>query len=176
MEKVRWLDLDDMPETAKLEALCFSSFWTADQFAQSWKQDWFAGYGLFRENRLLGYITLSVLAEEVEVLNIALRQEERGRGLSWPLMSFALNDTLAGHHLQRKGVLAQGWKNGFLEVRVGNLPARALYRSLGFTEAGLRRRYYADGENALVMTVTAEDFCRCLSRRTEGRGAEPKKP
>jgi ribosomal-protein-alanine N-acetyltransferase len=39
-----------------------------------------------------------------------------------------------------------------LEVRRGNAPAIALYRSLGYREVGVRPRYYAeDGEDALVM-------------------------
>ncbi|MBS1109343.1 MAG: ribosomal protein, partial [Anaeromyxobacteraceae bacterium] len=39
-----------------------------------------------------------------------------------------------------------------LEVRRGNQPAIALYRSLGYREVGVRPRYYAeDGEDALVM-------------------------
>lgn len=39
-----------------------------------------------------------------------------------------------------------------LEVRAGNAAAVALYRRLGFEEVGRRRRYYADGSDALLMT------------------------
>ena len=155
MEDVRWLGLESMPEVAALEALCFPSAWTAGQFAEAWQQDWFAGYGLFQDNTLAGYITLSVLAGELEVLNIALLPEFRGRGLSFPLMSYALHDTLRGGHLLKKGLAPAGWERGVLEVRTGNLPARALYTSLGFKPAGLRRHYYSDGEDALVMTLEA---------------------
>jgi [ribosomal protein S18]-alanine N-acetyltransferase len=42
-----------------------------------------------------------------------------------------------------------------LEVRASNEPARALYESLGFTNAGLRPRYYANPvEDAVWMTLT----------------------
>ncbi len=163
-QEIRWLSLDDMPECAALEALCFPSFWSVEQFAESWKQNWFAGYGLFEEGRLLAYISLSVLAGELEVLNIAVRREERGRGLSRPLMAFALLDTLEGGHLLRKGLAPEGWENGVLEVRVGNAPARALYTGLGFIEAGMRRKYYSDGEDALIMTLAPEDFRNALNR------------
>ena len=40
----------------------------------------------------------------------------------------------------------------YLEVRPSNLAARALYGSLGFTETGVRPRYYGD-EDALLMTL-----------------------
>ncbi|HJD98370.1 ribosomal protein S18-alanine N-acetyltransferase [Mailhella massiliensis] len=158
MEEIRPLELEDMPETAALEKRCFSSSWTVQQFVEAWRQDWFAGYGLFREGRLLGYITLCVLAGELEVLNIALSPEERGRGLSFPLMAHALRDTQEGGHRRAKGLPPEGWETAFLEVRVGNRPARALYARLGFQESGRRRHYYADGEDALIMTLDATGF------------------
>lgn len=147
-----------MPETAGLEALCFSSSWSEQQFLEACEQDWFAAYGLFLAGRLVGYISLSVLAGELEVLNIALHPDARRKGLSKALMRYALEDTLAGKHRLRKGKAAEGWENGVLEVRVGNVPARALYSGLGFTEAGLRKRYYSDGEDALIMTLDAADL------------------
>ena len=42
----------------------------------------------------------------------------------------------------------------FLEVAVTNDAARALYVRHGFTEAGLRRRYYTDGTDALILRST----------------------
>ena len=38
-----------------------------------------------------------------------------------------------------------------MEVRDGNAAARALYRSAGFAEVGRRRRYYPDGEDAILL-------------------------
>jgi ribosomal-protein-alanine N-acetyltransferase len=49
---------------------------------------------------------------------------------------------------------AQGAVAMFLEVAVTNTAARALYAAHGFTEAGLRRRYYSDGTDALVLRST----------------------
>lgn len=42
-----------------------------------------------------------------------------------------------------------------LEVRTGNAAARALYAGAGFAEVGRRRRYYTDGEDAVLMTRPA---------------------
>ena len=47
---------------------------------------------------------------------------------------------------------------------MGNAPARALYSGLGFTEAGMRKRYYSDGEDALIMTLSPDDFQKALER------------
>ena len=163
-QEIRWLMPDDMPECAALEALCFPSFWTEEQFRETWKEPWFAGYGLFEGGRLIAYISLSVLAGELEVLNMAVHPDARGKGLSRPLMAHALADTLEGRHRERRGLEAEGWENGVLEVRVGNAPARALYSGLGFLEAGMRKRYYSDGEDALIMTLEPEAFRKALER------------
>ena len=37
-----------------------------------------------------------------------------------------------------------------LEVRESNAGGRRLYSRLGFSEVGLRKRYYPDGENAVM--------------------------
>ena len=155
---IRWLSLDDMPEAAALEALCFSSCWTVQQFEESFQQDWYAGYGLFIGDTMAGYISLSVLAGELEVLNIALHPDHRGKGLSRRLMHYALADTLAGGHCRRRNKEPEGWENGVLEVRVGNAPARSLYRSLGFKDVGIRKKYYSDGEDAVIMTLESAAF------------------
>lgn len=40
-----------------------------------------------------------------------------------------------------------------LEVRASNKPAQRLYASLGFERVGVRKRYYGDGEDAVLMTL-----------------------
>lgn len=45
----------------------------------------------------------------------------------------------------------QGDDMAVLEVRASNCAALALYSSLGFAEAGRRRGYYSDGEDALLL-------------------------
>ena len=45
-----------------------------------------------------------------------------------------------------------------LEVAAPNAAARALYEKAGFTQAGLRRRYYADGSDALTLVKKVGAF------------------
>ena len=41
--------------------------------------------------------------------------------------------------------------SAWLEVRASNVGAVALYEQLHFTERATRRKYYSDGEDAIVM-------------------------
>lgn len=89
-----------------------------------------------------GFALGRAVAWEAEVLTIAVRPASRRGGI--------------GHALMR-AVMAEAARRGagnlFLEVSEANGPARALYAGLGAAEAGRRRRYYADGSDALVLRL-----------------------
>ncbi|OTA40644.1 MAG: ribosomal-protein-alanine N-acetyltransferase RimI, partial [Symbiobacterium thermophilum] len=94
-------------------------------------------------DRVVGFAGMHVLYELAHVTNIAVHPEFRGQGIGERLMRELIRIA------RRRGAVRMT-----LEVRVGNAPARALYRKLGFvTEPGaVRRGYYTDtGEDAIIM-------------------------
>ncbi len=95
---------------------------------------------------LLGYLVAMPGVDEVHLLNITVAPAHQRQG--WA--RFML-DALA---LWSRGQGAQ-WL--WLEVRQGNLPARALYERQGFAQVGLRKGYYPTGgverEDAVVMSL-----------------------
>ncbi|WP_338144494.1 GNAT family N-acetyltransferase [Neoroseomonas marina] len=101
-------------------------------------------FGLIAETRgePLGFVLGRVAAGEAEVLTIAVRPALRRSGVGRALLT-ALVETAA----------AAGAETLFLEVSESNGPARQLYAALGAVEAGRRRRYYADGTDALVLRL-----------------------
>jgi ribosomal-protein-alanine N-acetyltransferase len=100
-------------------------------------------FGLQAEE--LGFILCRVAADEAEVLTLAVRPEARRLGLGAALLHSALE--LAA---------AAGAVRLFLEVSDRNEPAQRLYRSAGFTAIGRRRRYYADGSDALILSRSCQ--------------------
>ena len=89
-----------------------------------------------------GMILARIAADEAEILTLAVHPERRRHGLARALLHAAA--TQAASH----GAAAL-----FLEVALRNTAAHALYASAGFTEIARRRRYYADGDDALVMRL-----------------------
>lgn len=87
-----------------------------------------------------GMIMARVAADEAEILTLAVLPDCRRQGLGRALLDRAA--ATAG---------TQGAVALFLEVALHNAAARALYAAAGFEERGRRRRYYADGDDALVM-------------------------
>ena len=99
---------------------------------------------LLKDNQPVAAIWYQCVAEQAEMVDLRVLASERrqglGRQLLWASLT-ALGDVGAVE----------------LEVRSSNVAARALYESLGFSETGLRPKYYAtpDGrEDAILMTLT----------------------
>ncbi len=95
------------------------------------------------DGEIAGFLISRELCAEVEILNLAVHPAFRRHGLGRCLLQFRLD-------LYEQA----GAERVFLEVRIGNDPARRLYEGFGFESAGRRKKYYSDGEDALIMTQT----------------------
>ncbi|MEX1177487.1 MAG: ribosomal protein S18-alanine N-acetyltransferase [Nitriliruptor sp.] len=80
------------------------------------------------------------LAGDAHVLSVAVDPAHRRTGIGTRIVRALLD---AAGQLGCRAVT--------LEVRASNAAARELYRRCGFTEAGTRPGYYADGEDAVVL-------------------------
>lgn len=90
--------------------------------------------------RLVGYICPLQLLDEGHILNVAVDPDLRGCGVGRLLVQQVLDDCRAA-----------GAAFVSLEVRVSNHSAISLYKKMGFAEVGRRKRYYENGEDALMM-------------------------
>lgn len=136
---------------AQIHAAAFGRAWSGEEFAALLGDRGVFAVGLshqsvFSGRRLAGFVLVRVVADEAEILTIAVRPAWRGRGYGRMLMDEALR------RLHRAGAATC-----FLEVDRANAPAVSLYRSLGFSVTGERRNYYqasAPGAGtALVMRL-----------------------
>ena len=91
---------------------------------------------------LLGYLLFWHVVDELHLLNMAVAIAARRRGIGRAL----LND-LVGYARQQAAVRI------LLEVRSSNVAAIALYESQGFARFNVREGYYADGEDAIEMSL-----------------------
>ena len=101
------------------------------------------------DGQIISYAVLMPVLDEAELLNVAVAatQQRNGRGRAM----------LAA---QQQWARQQGVQRIFLEVRVSNLPAIALYRAMGFAEIGVRRAYYQNAlgrEDAMAMACVLND-------------------
>jgi ribosomal-protein-alanine N-acetyltransferase len=92
------------------------------------------------ENVVAGFIMSWLVADELHITNLAVAPAHRRSGLAASLIEHTLEDARNN-----------GAKWCQLEVRLNNIPARSLYRKFGFRAMGVRKGYYQDGEDALVL-------------------------
>lgn len=132
-----------------IEAAAYAFPWTRGNFVDSLASGYLAQVLYADDGSILGYFIAMGGVDEMHLLNITTAPAHEHRGHA----RFML-DALVGQCRQRAA--RQLW----LEVRVSNERARAIYLRRGFVQVGLRKAYYpAPGgqrEDALVMSLAVE--------------------
>ena len=90
------------------------------------------------DGEVVGYVGSQTVLQEADMMNIAVADTHRRRGIARMLVEELIRQ-LDAYQLT-------------LEVRASNAPAIALYEKLGFTQVGLRKNYYhKPKEDALIL-------------------------
>lgn len=132
----------DLAEISRIEATIYSHPWTLGNFKDSLN----AGYSAWVmeiAGELVGYALVMMVLDEAHLLNLSVARSFQGQGLGRTLLAHMVD-------VSRRHQAA----NMFLEVRVSNSKAIALYESMGFCEMGIRRNYYptkTGREDAVLM-------------------------
>jgi len=141
--EIRKLKLRDLTAIEEIERDSYPTPWSRSMFAGELSKPSSICLGAIdvETNRLVGYLIISRYVDAWHVMNIAVTDEFRRRGIATRLME-RLFEITSG----------DGRRGYTLEVRVSNDAAIRLYESLDFKARGLRRGYYTDNrEDALIM-------------------------
>jgi len=155
--------MEDLDEVLAIERASFPNPWSRHAFLYELHENRVANLWVVREEqadpgggeRVVGYLCLWAIADEVHITNLAVHPDHRNRGIGRHLLGALLD------HYR-----AQGAVSAALEVRPSNMAARRVYEGFGFRQVGLRRGYYFDtGEDAVLMEAR-------LTEPPVGRGGE----
>lgn len=144
---LRWeaLTPDTLDRLMQVEQQAYSHPWTRGNFLDALA----SGYEtrlLWQGDALLGYFVAMPGVEETHLLNITVAPAHQRQGWAKQLLD-QLVDWSRAQDAQ--------WL--WLEVRMGNHRAIAVYESYGFRRVGERKRYYpaahGEREDALVMSL-----------------------
>jgi ribosomal-protein-alanine N-acetyltransferase len=139
---------DDLSAVAAIEQDSFADPWTKRSFEELLRSPAaiFLVARLPDSETVSGYVVALAVADQAEILNLAVVDPARRHGLGGALLDVAI-----------EAVSARGAREIFLDVRESNKPARGLYESRGFTALGRRGRYYRNPvEDALVLRRAVE--------------------
>lgn len=134
------LRYEHLKQMAAIEPEAFSAPWTERMFIPEVESD-----GAFYKvgvngSEVICYGGFHKIFDEAHITNIAVKKEYRGKGYGKLLLSELIS-------------LAKlnGVNSMTLEVSVNNHRARNLYESFGFVPSGIRKKYYPDGADAIIM-------------------------
>ncbi|HEV8510068.1 MAG TPA: ribosomal protein S18-alanine N-acetyltransferase [Gemmatimonadales bacterium] len=123
-----------------IEQSVFADPWTTQDFRDCLSSDALFLVAETAEG-IAGYVVALDVADEGEILNLAVAAAGRRHGLGRALVEHVL-----------AALSERGASQVYLEVRESNAPARALYAAHGFKEVGRRRGYYRRPvEDAIVL-------------------------
>ena len=140
MEIVRMTEAH-VSAVAELEKQCFSAPWSEKSVFGELTNPLSLWLVAVEDGAVCGYVGSQAVLGEADMMNIAVLPSYRRQGVARMLVT-ALIDGLnsAGNHCLT------------LEVRASNVPAIALYDSMGFIQVGRRPRYYTKPEeDALIL-------------------------
>lgn len=145
--------MNDLPSVTQINQTCLPENYTdiffvdlfrrhPETFLTAQVEEKIVGYIMCRVEVGLSSIGLSGLVKKGHIVSVAVLPEHRRKGIGQTLVIQAM-----------EGMRKYNAKQCYLEVRVTNQEAVTLYKKLGFDVARTIHGYYADGEDAFVMTL-----------------------
>lgn len=138
---IRKMEISDIPAVLAIQEELQFQEWNEKQFSSEIKASY--AYCIVYESdniqQILGYAIFHMLGPDSELLSIATSGSHQGKGI--------------GQKLLDAGFSQLDFANGdccFLEVRQGNEKARRFYEKNGFKAYSTRKKYYTDGEDAVL--------------------------
>ena len=118
----------------------FKDGWNREQLLSAFSSGRFVSFAVQKNDKIVSVITCSISFEEADLEGIVTLKEHKNKGYAKALIEHLIT------FLKEKKV-----EKLFLEVREGNLSAINLYKKVGFNQISIRKKYYQNGENALIM-------------------------
>ena len=132
-----------LEEIVNIENSVFNKPWTRNQIKNDIQSDLDSENWVYLINELVaGYIFGWIIHDEFHLNNIAVHPEYFRRSIGKELL----------RHIISRGLFCD-IKVILLEVSANNISAQNCYKSLGFTQIGIRKDYYSKGDDAILYNL-----------------------
>ena len=114
--------------------------WSRLIFIEEFKNPFSYNFVLAYKDFIIGYLNFWIVPDGIELNNIVIHRNFRKKGFGKVLLNFLIES-------------AKVFKSEkiFLEVKEDNIIAQNLYKKFGFKEIFVRKTYYSDNKDAIVM-------------------------
>jgi len=140
---IRRVRIEDIRAITEIEKKSYPDPWSQNLFERELQIEFSNFFAAIENREIAGYICLWRVSDEGQITNIAVKEKFRRKGLGSRLMKYIIDISYA-----------MKIKKMFLEVRASNYPALKLYEKFGFKKIGVRKKYYPNSDDAVIMAKT----------------------
>lgn len=134
------MDKTHLQEVLEINNLSFNPPWSLSSLEDELNNKFSKYIVVKKGDKVIGYAAIWIIIDEAHIINIAIHPDYRGIGASNLLMD-AIIDICKEREIP----------SITLEVRANNTIAKNLYKKYGFIEEGIRKNYYEDNTDAIIM-------------------------
>ena len=136
------MNLQDLENIKDCLLTDFDNFWSYNILKQELENGKSKYFVAKQENEIVGFAGILLIIDQVNIMNIVVKQDKRNFGTG----SLLLEEIIRYSKIHNATSIT-------LEVNEKNIAAIKLYKKYGFKQVGLRRKYYNNEDNAILMDL-----------------------
>lgn len=136
------MNLQDLENIKECLLTDFDNFWSYNILKQELENGKSKYFVAKQENEIVGFAGILLIIDQVNIMNIVVKKDKRNFGIG----SLLLEEIIRYSKIHNATSIT-------LEVNEKNIPAIKLYKKYGFKQVGLRRKYYNNEDNAILMDL-----------------------
>ncbi len=136
------MNLQDLENIKDCLLTDFDNFWSYNILKQEFENGKSKYFVAKQENEIVGFAGILLIIDQVNIMNIVVKKDKRNFGIG----SLLLEEIIRYSKIHNATSIT-------LEVNEKNIPAIKLYKKYGFKQVGLRRKYYNNEDNAILMDL-----------------------
>lgn len=140
--EIHTMKLCDLEEIKDVLQTDFDDFWNFEIFKEELVNTNSSYLVLRYDDKIVCFGGIKIILDEANIMDIVTKKDKRNQGFAKIILNKLIN-------LSKEKNCA----SITLEVRENNLPAIHLYESFNFKEVGRRKKYYKNGDTAILMTL-----------------------
>lgn len=140
--KIEKMTLSDLDEISSILTIDFDDFWS-ENILRTELENSFSKYIVAKiDTEIVGFAGVIDTVDQLEITNIVVRKSYRKQGIGNKLLEALIDKAKENNK-----------KEMILEVNNKNLVAKKLYEKKGFKNIGIRKKYYHNIDDAIIMSL-----------------------
>lgn len=139
--QIREMNLLDLEKISPILESEFDDFWNENVFKQELENSNSKYIVVLENDEFLGFAGIWICIDEAHITNIVVKKSYRNNKIGSKLLEELIN---LANNLNLNSIT--------LEVRSDNLPAIKIYEKYNFENLGIRKKYYENTYDAIIMT------------------------